>query len=254
MAKANLVDDWNSTAAFDDLGGAYPTKPEEAADWGLFKATRSSIHHGLGYCSFHLYLVNNETGEEAELWFNNVTKGKNGLYAVKRGSGFARLYIDCFGKVNPKRFSKAHQLLKHFHKKVCLIECKTEYSERENGELYSKVVEYKSGNKLETNWKFSGNQQETFWKPQTHEPLVNTRAASQSQVIINNLIGNGAIEQYKAPTLTPLEDKALTSQSVKSAELESKYQLVNEMGGFDFIKMPNETTDQLYQRCIDATL
>lgn len=232
------VNEWDSPAAFDDISEPYQQADKKTAQWGLYRPVRSHMHYGKGYCSIHLYLVNTKTGEEAELYFNNVIKGKGGLHSVKRKSAFAKLYIDCFGEVNPRRFSKANQLMKHFHNKPCLLFCKTETATRSNGEIYNKVTEQKSGNVLETNRKPSGNLLETDWKPQTAERLINTRPREQSQVIDKYLIEDSEIKQYNSPL---------------SNGNKNEYKVMNEMRGFTFTQMPNETTGQLYERVINET-
>lgn len=168
-----------------------------AESWGMYKPTSSKIFKGNGYCSFHLYLVNIDTGVEAELYFNNVKKGKGSNYSVKRNSHFAKLYADCFGKTSPAKYSRAQQLLKHFHNEDCLLLCRVERKKRaKSGVYYFNVVEQKNGNQLETDWKPIGNQLENNWKWQTSETPINTWAGGQSQVIINNQIENGIMEEY----------------------------------------------------------
>lgn len=192
--------------SFDDIadysppgkaGGGFSdaTQSQNQSEWGFYRPLRSTIHHGKGFCSFHLYLVNIETGLEAELFFNNVQRSKSGLYSVKRHSHFARLYQDCFGQVNPGKFSKAHQLLKHFHKKECLLACRVILSKRVTGEFYYKVIEQKNGNSLETDWKLTGNSLETYWKPQHDANPQQQGLRDTNQVIVNKPIVNRVIKQ-----------------------------------------------------------
>jgi hypothetical protein len=233
-----LIDDWNSESAFDDIDKPSEQKNQEPVNSGLYRPIDSSIFHGEGYCSIHLYLVNTATGEEAELYFNNVIKGKSDLYSVKRKSEFAKLYIDCFGEVNHRRFSKANQLMKHFHNKPCLLFCKTQFATRKNGEVFNKVIEQSNGNSMETEWKLTGNSVETDWKPPTAESPNNTRPREQSQVIENSLIVNSEIEQYEGFVSIPSKNE---------------YKTANNMGGYTFKQMPNETKEQLYERAINET-
>lgn len=239
MKTVNSDDDWDLPTAFDDLDHTSITEPKKGCQWGSYAPTTSSIYHGKGYCAFRLILVNVETGEEVELWFNNVTKGKNNDYSVKRSSKFAKLYIECFGRVNTRRFSKAQQLLKHFHKKGCVLNCMTEYARHESGMVYTKVIEQKNGNKKETSGKHNRNLVETNWKPQLSETPMNKRPIRQSKVIINNPIVNGVINQYDTPAETLMDDM--------------KYQVENNLNGINFIQKPNETREQLYERAISET-
>lgn len=244
MAALAIRDDggWDNPTAFGDL----PPEPlPNNQTGGIFKPVSSSITHGKGFCSFHLFLVDTETGEQAEQYFNNVIKGKNGCYSVKRNSKFVKLYRNVFGDINPRRFSKAHQLLKHFHDKDCLLKCKISEHKRKNGQLYNIVTESVShsitGNLLETDWKLTGNLLETNWKPQTLETPINTWSRGQSEVITNKLITNEVIANRQIPTPLMLDASEL-------------YQVRNKMGGFDFRQMPNESIDDYYERVIDATL
>jgi hypothetical protein len=234
----NYVDDWNSTAAFDDIEKPMEQKSQNTFQCGLYRPIDSSIYHGKGYCSIHLYLVNTATGEAAELYFNNVVKVKGGFYSVKRKSEFAKLYIECFGGVDPRRFSKANQLMKHFVNQPCLLFCKTQYATRANGEVFNKVIEQRNGNSMATEWKLNGNLVETDWKPQTAENPINTKPREQSQVIDKYLIENSEIEQYEEPMSIPNKNEYMTA---------------NSMGGYTFNHMPDETKEKLYQRAINET-
>lgn len=236
-------DGWDTPSAFDDLDQQdsfeVGSKAEEGSisEWKRFVPVSQHVYHGKGYCSLHLYLANKETGEVAELYFNNVKKGKK-HYSVKHQSKFAKLYICCFGEINKQRFSKAEQLLKHFVTQEIPLLCRTVIDTGDNGRIYNKVLDVKTGKESETYRKLNGNKLEKNWKSVTPSSPENKRGLAEFEVIKNKAIMNGVIANY--------QPQVISSNS-------NKYMVENNMNGYDFTQQPNETKEQLFDRAISET-
>nr|WP_305907704.1 hypothetical protein [Methylomarinum sp. Ch1-1]MDP4520477.1 hypothetical protein [Methylomarinum sp. Ch1-1] len=86
---------------------------------------------------FVLELADVSTGE-LSIKFFNVELTKNGNYTVGRNSDFAKLYRLTIGENHSKRFSRANQLLSHFHGFEFSIT--DEVSKGQNGKRFKKVT------------------------------------------------------------------------------------------------------------------
>lgn len=246
--------DWDDSDAFDDLGGTTDAannhlKPSQGTE-SVFIAVDFRVIGKTGKEAFALDLADVETGETVILFFNNVraSSGKTKHFAVSQNSKFGKLYRECFGEVKKARFAKSEQLVKHFIRKQLHLICETETATHANGEHYKKVTSCRArhpisqnhfGNKLEMNRKQTGNELETNWKRQSsskphkhlsHNPIKSTDKCLMTTELLSNE----------------------HSQSI-TREIRNHHQRKNGFGGFDFKQMPNETTEQLYDRVLDAT-
>lgn len=144
-----MEDEW--AESFDDIAdipkqkGGYSSDPNASSqlglsDFELFRVNECRILKK--WNSFALDLVNEESGEEAILYFNNlkVSKAKSGCVSVQKNSKFAKLYRLTFGNSSPN-FSKAHQLVKHFIGYEFF--CRTERAFHKSGNFYRKVIDIK---------------------------------------------------------------------------------------------------------------
>lgn len=230
----------------------------------------ASLH---GTHSFKFDLMNLVTGEMAVL-FLNADKTKSG-YKVTHNGKFAKIYRLTIGD-NPKaRYSKAEQLRGHFLGQH--LKCKTELASYANGDSYMKAVEAKpltpiikaewtatgnligknrrcqpsqqaiaispfNGNKVETVRKNYGNSLEKVWK--------NNGNDNTPQTTINNRPGEVFQSQI---TVQGNADNGRTVSRVVNSDSTSLYMTSNTLNGYDFIQMPEETQEQLYERLIEAT-
>ncbi|WP_155837631.1 hypothetical protein [Hydrogenovibrio marinus] len=261
------MDNWNNPEAFSDIETRNSTPRPQILNEiisGIYIPFDWYKTNYEGKPALVLKLYGKTSNEEVELFFNNFTLSKNKKnYKTERTkSKFACTYRLCFGMVNNDRFSKSEQLIQHFVDIQPELNCKAKIQFRaKNHDSFYCVKEFnpcspvyddayskrgvlinrkrgaynsQPGKKLENIRKEAGKHQERSWKEKQtsnpHKNLVSNNISSTNYLLIaNEVLANNASLSNK------------------------EYMVRNESGGFDFIQMPNETMDELFDRVLDTT-
>ena len=249
-------DDWDSESAFDDL---MPTAPKSINARVMECVSTDQIKPN-GQLKLVLKMVDIETGEEALYFVNNAEQLKHGRVKVAKKSDVAKLYRLTHGFVNQHRHHEFNQLIKHFV--GCRFICETATAFFGNGDRYLKVTSCQPSEPVydDINYTRTGSQRQKPNGKSTKSRQKTNNCLTKSQQKSNkNLTVAKCQKAYKhlASSAIPTNGKWLIANELMVNALNpnplEKYQMLNCLGGYDFVQMPQETMDQLYERVLDAT-
>lgn len=250
-------DDWEDESAFDDLTPAAAPIPMNGK---LMECVSTDVIKPKGRLKLVLNMVDVETGEEALYYVNNAQQLKHGRIKVGKKSEVAKLYRLTHGSKNQHRHHEFNQLIKHFvgYRFVCEV-AQALYS---NGDRYLKVISCQPASPIydDTQYTRTGElRHKSNHKPAKIQQKANNDQTKNQQKTNKNLT---VVKGYKShehlvQSTMPTNDKWLMANELMVNGLIpnplEKYQTPNCLGGYDFMRMPQETMDQLYERVLDAT-
>lgn len=240
----------------DELKGVIqpaPAKPFQYTNQKTltaFNADQWETRHGVKI----ILMLADDHGTSYRKFFQTQRVNKRNRIVTAKDGDLAKLYRLTLGKEAGHRLRNSMIMARALIGYKFIASTKAE-TDKSTGEIYFKANNLEPTNPVLTElWTATGATKSKIKRPKTNPDLTqnlpkidpNLTRDHVAQTPINTWAG----EQSESDIRCQILEEQIPDTSLTLLE---KYKVKNNMSGYDFKQMPNETNDQYYERVLDAT-